>query len=86
MINSSAGRLLRILIGSLLVAAISNCGLKGDLYLPEPEQAASDVTQDEASADKAVDAPTAASQTDESSDDDEEKISGEQPAGAAPQP
>ncbi len=86
MTNSRAGRLLRILIGSLLVAAISNCGLQGDLYLPEPEKAASDVTQDAANADKAVAAPAAASPTDESNDDDEEKTSGEQPAGATPQP
>jgi predicted small lipoprotein YifL len=86
MINSRAGRLVRIVIGTLLVAAVSNCGLKGDLYLPEPEQAASDAAQDEATADKAVDASADASQTDESDDDDEEKTAGEQPAGATPQP
>jgi predicted small lipoprotein YifL len=86
MINSRAGRLLRILIGSLLVAALSNCGLKGDLYLPEPEQATSDAAQDEATADKAVDTSADASQTDESKGDDEEKTAGEQPAGTTPQP
>jgi predicted small lipoprotein YifL len=86
MTNSRAGQLLRILIGSLLVAALSNCGLKGDLYLPEPEKAASDAAQDAATADKAVDASADASQTDESNDDDEEKTAGEQPAGATPQP
>jgi predicted small lipoprotein YifL len=36
----AAGSLLRGLAGALLGLLLASCGLKGELYLPEPEQAA----------------------------------------------
>ena len=36
----SIAKLARAITGALLIAALTSCGLKGDLYLPEPEPAA----------------------------------------------
>ena len=40
MMSLLAGRFVRVLTGILLVASLGSCGLKGDLYLPEPDKAA----------------------------------------------
>jgi predicted small lipoprotein YifL len=81
MINSAAGRLLRILLGVLLIAGLTSCGLKGDLYLPEPEKTATDSTPE-----KAVGLPGNTELPDETDEKDEETVLSERPGIATSQP
>ena len=86
MISLVAGRLGRVLTGILLVAALGSCGLKGDLYLPEPEKAAT--------ADQTVNigitgtnsTTVTTTSTAIAADEDKEKTAGKPSEGISPQP
>lgn len=73
-------------IGIVLVALLSNCGLKGDLYLPEPEKAAQEGSVGSASAEQPDDAAAATSVTSETADDKDEKARAKQSGGTSNQP
>lgn len=86
MISSAACKVVRAFIGALLVAALTNCGLKGDLYLPEPEEVANDQTGKPDSTDSAKEVTTTPGESSTAVDEDKEKTVGKPPEGALPQP
>lgn len=86
MIHSVFDRLLRISFGIALVALLGSCGLKGDLYLPEPEKAVEQVSPESTSADQPDASVTATSATSGTADDQEEKARAKQPADPSNQP
>lgn len=82
-----SGKLARALIGTLLVAALTSCGLKGDLYLPEPEQAGAagqPRDTDETAATKAI--MTAPNGVAAAADEDTETAAGKPSESAPSQP
>ena len=86
MISLVAGRLGRVLTGILLVAALGSCGLKGDLYLPEPEKAAT-ADQTVNSGNTGTNSTTVTTpSTAIAADEDKEKTAGKPSEGASPQP
>jgi len=86
MISLVAGRLGRVLTGILLVAALGGCGLKGDLYLPEPEKAAT-ADQTVSSGNTGTTSTTVTTpSTAIAADEDEEETAGKPSEGASPQP
>jgi len=83
----SIAKLARAITGALLIAALTSCGLKGDLYLPEPEQAGTagqTPNTDETAATKAITpAPNGAATA---ADEDIEKTAKKPSESAPPQP
>lgn len=75
----NSGNLLRIMTGTLLCLLLAGCGLKGDLYLPEPEQPAPASTAGEP-------VPGPANESAIEPDSDKEKKSAGQPEAAPGQP
>ena len=82
MINMVVGRLTQALTVILLVAALSSCGLKGDLYLPEPEKPAA--TDQAVNPDNTETSNVAG--TSISTAEDEEKPTDKAAEGTSPQP
>lgn len=86
MISLVAGRLGRVLTGILLVAALGGCGLKGDLYLPEPEKAAT-ADQTVNSGITGTNSTTVTTpSTAIAADEDKAKTAGKPSEGTSPQP
>ena len=84
MIHSLFERLLRIGIVIALAALLSNCGLKGDLYLPEPDKVSEQATPDPTSTDQS--GATGAFATNGTAEDQEEKARAKQPSDKSNQP
>jgi len=88
MIRSAAAKLTWVLTGTLICVAVSSCGLKGDLYLPEPEPAAAtgqNLNADKPDAAKAITtAPSGAAAA--AADEDKPKVVSKPPESAPPQP
>ena len=88
MIRSVAAKLTWVLTGTLVGVAVSGCGLKGDLYLPESEPAAAtgqNLSADKPDAAKAITtAPNGAAAA--AADEDKPKVVSKPPESASPQP
>lgn len=81
------GKWARALTGAMLVAALTSCGLKGDLYLPEPEQAAAaDQTRNPDSIDTTKAITTTANGSATAADEDNKKTAGQPSEGTSPTP
>ena len=86
MIHSVFGRLLQVSIAVALIALLSNCGLKGDLYLPEPEKAADQGSPESTAADQPDTEATDTSATNKTTEDPDEKARAKKPADTLNQP
>ena len=99
MTGHHAEKLCRTLFGTLLVLTLVSCGMKGDLYLPEPEKTAAESPGSTTSVDGPVNAGTDTTTTDaeitdsnkaqSEPDDDTERLkkqSSQAPESSATQP
>jgi|GWRWMinimDraft_6_1066014.scaffolds.fasta_scaffold83825_2 predicted small lipoprotein YifL len=85
--RSVGSKLAWALTGTLLVAALGSCGLKGDLYLPEPEKAAAaEQTRNTGNTDATQAITTTSNGTATAADEDKETTAGKPSAGTPPQP